>query len=110
MSEMDEWRPFPPAVGDPYGREVEEVRRQAALATRAVGLIDEAVSLGRQLTVGRDAGERLFKRLEVSRATIARIAERDLEIAPEFAAFLAGEFDWVAARQAGTTRLAPKRR
>jgi hypothetical protein len=48
--------------------------------------------------------------LEVSRSTIARIAERDLEIAQELAAFLAGELDWVAAYQAGATRLALKRR
>jgi hypothetical protein len=48
--------------------------------------------------------------MEVSRATSASIAERDLGIAKEVAAFLARELDWVAARQAGTTRLARKRR
>jgi hypothetical protein len=45
----------------------------------------------------------------VSRTTLSRIAERDLEIASEVAAFLVGELDWVAACQAGTTRLAKRR-
>ena len=76
---------------------------------RAVELLGEAIALARRLTPGREAGGRLFKRLEVSRATIARVAERDVEISEELAAFLAGEFDWVAARRAGTTRLALKR-
>jgi hypothetical protein len=97
-------------VGDPYGRELEDVRREAGLATRAVELLDEANALGQRLTPRREAGERLFKRLEVSRATIATIAERDLETAKELEAFLAGELDWIAARRAGTTRLALKRR
>ena len=64
------------------------------------------MALGRQLILGREAGERLFKRLEVSRRTIAEMANRDLEIANELTAFLSGELDWVAAYRAGTTRLA----
>jgi hypothetical protein len=95
-------------VGDPYGRELEDVRREAGLAARAVELIDEVIALGQRLTPGREAGERLFKRLEVSRATIATIAEAT--IAQELSAFLAGELDWVAERHAGKTRLALKRR
>jgi hypothetical protein len=66
-------------------------------------------ALGRRFTPRREAGERLFQRLEVSRTTLSRIAERDLEIASEVAAFLVGELDWVAACQAGTTRLAKRR-
>ena len=96
-------------MGDPYGRELEDIRREAEVAVRAVELIDEAIILGRRLTHGREAGDRLFKRLEVSRATIARIAERDLAIAEELGAFLAGELDWVAASRAGTTRLTHRR-
>jgi hypothetical protein len=36
--------------------------------------------------------------------------KRDFEIATELAALLASDLDWNAARQAGTTRLALKRR
>jgi hypothetical protein len=110
MNDLNERRPWPPGVGDPYGRELDDVRRDAGLATRAVEQIDEAIALGRRLTLGREAGERLFKRLAASREAIARIADRDNEVAAELAAFLAGEFDWVAAYRAGTTRLALKRR
>jgi hypothetical protein len=45
----------------------------------------------RRLTLGREAGERLFKRLEVSRTTIGRIAERDLKVATDLRAYLAGD-------------------
>ena len=83
MSDPDEWRPFPPGVGDPYGRELKDVRVAADLASRAAELLDEVIALGRQLILGREAGERLFKRLEVSRRTIAEMANRDLEIANE---------------------------
>jgi hypothetical protein len=110
VSDMEERRPFPPGVGDPYGRELMDVRREAELAMRAVEMLDEVIALGRSLTRGREAGERLFQRLGVSRTTIARIAQRDLEIAEELEAFLAGHLDWVAAHRAGTTRLTPKLR
>jgi len=110
MSGLDERRPWPPGVCDPYGRELADVRREAELAMRAFELLDESIALGRRLTPGREAGEPLFKRLEVSRTTIASIADRDLEIAKELVAFSAGELDWLDARQAGTTRLARKRR
>ena len=106
MSDPDERRPFPAGVGDPYGRELEEVRGEAQLAKRVVELLDEALTLGQRLTPGREAGQRMFQRLEVSRATIATIAERDTAIASELAAFLAGDLDWIAARREGTTRLA----
>jgi hypothetical protein len=48
MSALDEWRPFPPRVGDPSGRELHDVRREAELGTRAVELRDEAIALGRR--------------------------------------------------------------
>jgi hypothetical protein len=96
-------------LGRPYGRELEDVRCEAQLARRVVELIDEAIALGRRLTPSREAGQRLFQRLEVSRTTIATIAERDNAIASELAALLAGELDWVAASREGTTRLALKR-
>jgi hypothetical protein len=54
---------------------LEDVRRDAELAARAVELVDEAIGLARRLTSGREAGERLFKRLEVSGATLASVGE-----------------------------------
>jgi hypothetical protein len=41
----------------------------------APDLLDKATAFGRRLTTGSQPGARLFKRLEVSRAKLASIAE-----------------------------------
>lgn len=101
--------PWPPGVIDPFGRELTDIRNEAELATRAVELIDDAIALGLCLKLGREAGPKALRRLEVSRDRFAHVAGRDQEIAEQLDAYQRGEFDWVAARQEGTTRLTRKR-
>jgi hypothetical protein len=79
-----------------------ELRRQAEIASRAVALLDEVVALGRELPLGREAGERLWRRIDASRASFGRIAERDRNIAKDLASYLQGELDWAAAVRTGT--------
>lgn len=68
MSDLVEHGPYPTDVGDPDGRELADIRRNAALAHRAVDLLTEATAIGQRLALGRQGGPRLFPRLEVSRA------------------------------------------
>ena len=63
--------PFPSGVGDPEGRELDVVRRDAELASRACQLIDEAIALGRRRVLGREGGAKQFVRLERSRDVFA---------------------------------------
>ena len=98
----DDDRPWPPGVSDPFDRPLSEVHRQIEIASRILELLDEAVRLGRELRLGREAGQRLWRRIEVSRAAVIRILERDGEIARDLDLYLRGELDWIAALQAGT--------
>jgi hypothetical protein len=56
--------------------------------------------------LGREAGPKALRRLELSRDRFAQVAERDREIAEQLDA---GELDWVVAKREGTTRLTRKR-
>lgn len=94
--------PWPPGVSDPFDRSLSEVHRHVELASRILELLDEALRLGCELRLGREAGRRLWRRIEVSRDSVARIAERDRQIAIDLDAYLRGELDWRAAIQAGT--------
>ena len=93
--------PWPPGVSDPFGRNLEAVRRDAELAQRATELVDEAVAQGQQLRLEREAGPRLWRRLEASRDAFARMAARDVTIAEQVELYERDELDWPAAVEAG---------
>jgi hypothetical protein len=88
--------------GDPFGRELAEIRREAELAARVMEQLDEAIATARRLKLGREAGPRLWRRLEVSRDVFARMADRDRAIAAELELQERDPSAWFAARQGGT--------
>jgi hypothetical protein len=93
----NEDRPWPPGVTDPFDRSLSEVHRHIERASRIIELLDEAIRLGADLRLGREAGQRLWRRIEVSRVSVVRIVERDQEIAKDLDMYLRGELDWAAA-------------
>ncbi len=77
-----EWRWLRSLGQDSLRREPETIRRQQALAVEAAGELERILCLvlEGELVLGREAGPREVRRLELSRDTFARLAERDLRL------------------------------
>jgi hypothetical protein len=73
---------------DRLKRDVEEIRRQQALAAEVASSFERALDLvaADELRFGREAGAKELRRLELGRDTFARMAERDRRLLAELEA------------------------
>jgi hypothetical protein len=79
------------AIRDPLGREEAAVREQHELAEEIAQALSTCIERASKIELGRSAGPRLYRRLEVARASFERLAERDRRTLAEFRVYAEAE-------------------